>query len=247
MAIKLQDISPASTAGAPGDDTATDAATNRLRPRLAELQNRLYAEHKQSLLIVLQAMDTGGKDGTIRNVFSGVNPQGVRVQAFKEPSVEEADHDFLWRVHPHVPRRGEIVIFNRSHYESVLVERVLKLVPKKVWSARYEQIRNFEELLVANGTRIVKFMLHISKQEQARRFESRLENPEKRWKYDEGDVAMRAKWSQFQAAYEDAINETSTKDAPWVVVPADHKWYRNWSVMRQVVEILEDMDPQYPS
>ena len=247
MAIKLKDIHPASTKGAPGDEDATKLVTDGLREKLADLQNRLYAEHKQSVLIVLQAMDTGGKDGTIRSVFSGVNPQGVRVRSFKQPSVEELDHDFLWRVHPHVPGKGEIVIFNRSHYEAVLVERVLKLAPKKVWSARYEQIRNFEDLLVANGTRIVKFMLHISKQEQARRFQSRLDNPEKRWKYNEGDHAMTAKWSQFQSAYEDAINETSTKRAPWVVIPADHKWYRNWSVMSQLVELLDDMDPRYPS
>lgn len=247
MAVSLGDIDPSSTPDAPGDKNETIEATEALKPKLADLQYRLYAEHKQGLLVVLQAMDTGGKDGAIRGVFSGVNPQGMRVRSFKEPSDEELDHDFLWRVHPHVPARGEIAVFNRSHYEAVLVERVLKLAPEKVWRKRYETIRAFEQSLVDSGTRILKFMLHISKEEQAERYAARLDDPTKRWKYSEGDLKMTAKWSHFMDAYEDAINETSTKDAPWIVVPADRKWYRNWVVMRAVVDALEAMDPQFPT
>lgn len=246
MPISLGDIDPSATPDAPGDKEATKAAMAKLRPRLAELQSRLFAEHQQSLLVVLQAVDTGGKDGTIRDVFAGVNPQGLRVRSFKEPSPEERDHDFLWRVHPHVPARGEIAIFNRSHYEAVLVERVLELVPEPVWRKRYEAIRGFEQALADANTRILKFMLHISKDEQAQRYQSRLEDPTKRWKYSADDLKMTAKWPRFMDAYEDAINETSTEAAPWLVIPANHKWYRSWAVMRRVVDTLEEMDPQFP-
>lgn len=244
--VALNKIDPASDAGAPGTREETDAATEALRMRLVDLQERLWAENEQSVLLVLQAMDAGGKDGTIRRVFSGVNPQGCSVRSFKEPSTEELDHDFLWRVHPHAPGSGEVAIFNRSHYEAVLVERVLHLAPKKIWKARYPIIRDFERGLAASGTRIVKVMLHISKQEQAKRFASRLEDPTKRWKYNDGDEAMRAHWDQFMTAYQDAISETSIPEAPWYVVPADHKWYRNWVVMSVLVDTLEAMNPQYP-
>ncbi len=244
--LSLTKINPGSTAGAPGDKEETDAATEALRVRLIELQERLWAEDQQSILLVLQAMDAGGKDGTIRKVFSGVNPQGCRVRSFKEPSAEELDHDFLWRVHPHVPGHGEVAIFNRSHYEAVLVERVLDLVPKKVWKARYPIIRDFERGLAASGTRIVKVMLHISLDEQAERFQSRLDDPTKRWKYNDGDETMRAHWDKFMRAYEDAINATSITEAPWYVVPADNKWYRNWVVMSLLVDTLAAMNPQYP-
>ena len=206
----------------------------------------MWAEHKQSLLLVLQALDAGGKDGTIRKVFSGVNPQGCVVHSFKEPSTDELDHDFLWRIHARTPGRGELTIFNRSHYESVLVERVMGLVPKSIWKPRYSTIRHFERGLHADGTRVVKVMLHISKDEQAKRFEARLNDPTKRWKYNAGDEQTRAKWDDFMDAYEDALDETSIDEAPWYVVPANHKRYRDWAVLSILVDTLADMDPQYP-
>lgn len=245
--IELSAIDPGSTAGAPGDEETTDDATRALRDELTDLQDRLWAESKQSLLIVLQALDAGGKDGTVKHVFSGVNPQGIRVHSFKEPSEEELAHDFLWRVHAQVPRASEIVIFNRSHYESVLVERVFNLVPERTWRPRYEIIRGFEQGLANAGTRVIKFMLHISEEEQEKRFEARRNDPTKHWKYSAKDLETTAQWSQFMEAYEDAIEETSTDDAPWYVVPADHKWYRNWAVMKIVTETLAAMNPQYPA
>ncbi len=246
MTISLGDIDPSSTPGAPGDRAATEAATEELRGRLVDLQERLWAEHSQSLLLVLQAMDAGGKDGTIRKVFTGVNPQGCRVYSFKEPSRHELDHDFLWRIHPCTPGKGEVVIFNRSHYEDVLVTRVLDLVPESTWRPRYRIIRDFEHGLAAAGTRIVKVMLHISKQEQAKRFAVRRDDPTKHWKYSPHDLDMAQQWDDFMRAYEEAVNETSTDDAPWHVVPADQKWYRNWAVLRLVTDALTDMDPRYP-
>lgn len=245
--VDLGKIDPGSTAGAPGDEAATEAATEPLRQRLVELQERLWAENKQSLLLVLQALDAGGKDGTIKKVFSGVNPQGCRVRSFKAPSEEEKAHDFLWRVHPHAPRTGEIAIFNRSHYEAVLIERVFDLTPEAIWRPRYGAIRAFETGLANEGTRVVKLMLHISREEQAKRFASRRDNPAKRWKYSEKDLDTTARWNDFLAAYADAISETSTDKAPWYVIPADHKWYRNWAVMTILNETLSDMDPRYPS
>lgn len=247
MSVDLGDIDPGSTPDAPGDREATEAATQALRDQLIGLQERLWAEHKQSVLLVLQAMDAGGKDGTIRSVFSGVNPQGCRVYGFKEPSTEELDHDFLWRIHQRTPAKGEIVIFNRSHYESVLIERVLELVPESVWRPRYRIIRDFEHGLTCADTRVIKVMLHISREEQSERFAARQADPTKRWKYSEGDLEMTKRWGDFMHAYEDAINETSTDDAPWHVVPADKKWYRNWAVLRIVTDALAEMDPQYPS
>jgi len=244
--VDLAKIDPRSNDGAPGDKDETRLATEPLVVELAEMQNRLWAESKQSLLLVLQAMDAGGKDGTVRKVFSGVNPQGVRVASFKAPTAEELAHDFLWRIHQHTPAHGEIGVFNRSHYEDVLIVRVDEIVPEPVWRARYEQIRHFEQALGHAGTRVVKVFLHISKEEQKARFQSRLDTPEKRWKFSAADLAVRAKWDQYQQAYADAIAKTSTDDAPWYVVPADRKWYRDWAVLQILLGTLKDMDPRYP-
>ena len=218
----------------------------RQRDRIAELQGRLYAEHRRSLLIVLQAMDTGGKDGTIKGVFRGVNPQGCQVWSFKTPSTEELEHDFLWRYHNKAPAKGMVTIFNRSHYEEVLVVRVKNLVPEEVWSQRYDTINAFEDALVRSGVTIVKFFLHISKDEQKRRLESRLSDPQKRWKFSAADIRERRLWDDYQHAFEDAINATSTDQAPWYVVPADRKWFRNLVIARTIAATLERMDPQYP-
>ena len=245
-AANLPDRDPGATHGAPGDERITAAVANELNNELAELQNRLSAEAGQSLLVVLQAIDAGGKDGTIRRVFSGVNPQGCEVTSFKVPTEEELAHDFLWRVHKAVPAKGEIGIFNRSHYEDVLVVRVHELVPKSVWRARYRMINDFERLLTASGTTIVKFFLHISKEEQAARFRKRLEQPQKNWKFRQGDLDERAYWDEYQHAFEEALTKTSTEDAPWYVIPANHKWYRDWSVLTILVETLRRMDPKYP-
>lgn len=216
------------------------------RDRLGQLQERLYAENKRSLLIVLQAMDTGGKDGTIKHVFSGVNPQGCRVWSFKHPSMEESNHDFLWRYHQKAPQRGMITIFNRSHYEDVLIVRVKNLVEEEIWRKRYHTINNFEQMLTLSGITVVKFFLHISKDEQKRRLESRLENPDKLWKFSINDVQERAYWDDYQQAYQDALNNCSTNYAPWYVVPANKKWYRNLVIARAIADTLEAMNPQYP-
>jgi PPK2 family polyphosphate:nucleotide phosphotransferase len=244
--ISLGDIDPGATPDAPGDEDATVAATAELTERLAELQERLYAEANRSLLIVLQAMDTGGKDGTIKHVFKVVNPLGVHVASFKAPSPVELAHDYLWRIHQRTPAKGDIVIFNRSHYESVLIERVHELVPKGVWKKRYDQINAFEKLLVAEGTTVVKFFFYISKDEQRERLLARLDNPKKRWKFNPEDLAERKRWDDYIAAYEDAINKTDTKHAPWHVVPANHKWYRNFYVSKVLVDTLEELDPKFP-
>lgn len=214
--------------------------------RLQKLQERLYAENQRSLLVVLQAMDTGGKDGTIKHVFSGVNPQGCKVWSFKAPSAEEASHDFLWRYHQRTPQRGMITIFNRSHYEDVLIVRVKNLVPENVWRERYHVINEFESMLALSNITVIKFFLHISKDEQKRRLESRLENPDKRWKFSSNDIKERALWDDYQAAYQDAINNCSTQHAPWYVVPANKKWYRNLVIARTIADTLEAMNPQYP-
>ena len=242
----LQRIDASSKAGAPGDKEATQATFPELWDRLLDLQERLYAESERSLLVVLQAMDAGGKDGTIEHVFKGMNPQGVPVSSFKVPTEEELAHDFLWRIHAKAPRQGEIGVFNRSHYEEVLVVRVHELVPDDVWRGRYEQIRAFERLLVDSGTTIVKLYLHISKDEQAKRLQARLDDPDKHWKFRLGDLDERKRWDDYMAAFEDAIAETSTEEAPWYVVPANHKWYRNWAVLRILTETLEGMDPKFP-
>jgi PPK2 family polyphosphate:nucleotide phosphotransferase len=214
--------------------------------RLRDLQNVLYAEGKHALLIVLQAMDAGGKDGTIRHVMGGLNPQGVHVASFKVPTPRELAHDFLWRIHQRTPGRGEIAIFNRSHYEDVLVVRVHNLVPEEVWSARYEHINAFERLLADSGVTILKFFLHISKEEQKERFEKRLRDPRKNWKFARGDLRERALWDDYMAAFEDALSRCSTDWAPWYIVPADRKWYRNLIISRILVETLKSLDMRYP-
>ena len=216
------------------------------RKRISGLQERLYAENKQGLLIVLQAMDTGGKDGTIKHVLRGVNPQGCRVSSFKAPSAEEANHDFLWRYHKSVPARGRVGIFNRSHYEDVLIVRVKDLVPEDVWRPRYGLINGFENSLASSGITVLKFFLHISKDEQKRRLQSRLDDPEKRWKFSSADLKERAYWDDYGRAFEDAIKECSTEHAPWHVVPANKKWYRNLVVARIIADTLEAMAPRYP-
>ncbi|HZY44229.1 MAG TPA: polyphosphate kinase 2 family protein [Anaerolineae bacterium] len=226
------------------DDALDDLEKDRLK--LIELQGRLYAEKKRSLLLVLQGTDTSGKDGTIRHVMSGVNPQGVHVTGFEVPSADELAHDYLWRVHHATPTRGRIGIFNRSHYEDVLVVRVHNLVPRKVWQARYQQINDFERMLAENDTTVLKCFLYIDKDEQKQRLQERLDDPQKNWKFQKGDLADRKLWNEYMQAYEDALSKCSTVIAPWIVVPANRKWYRNFVVMRAVVETLEQMDPQYP-
>jgi PPK2 family polyphosphate:nucleotide phosphotransferase len=216
------------------------------RRRIQDLQQRLYAENERGLLIVLQAMDTGGKDGTIKHVFSGVNPQGCRVSSFKVPSAEEANHDFLWRYHKSVPARGRIGIFNRSHYEDVLIVRVKNMVPEDIWRRRYDQINAFERNLSLDGITVLKFFLHISKDEQKRRLQSRLDDPDKRWKFSSTDIKERSFWDAYQQAFEDALGTCSTKHAPWYVVPANKKWYRNLVVARTIADTLGAMDPQFP-
>ncbi len=244
--LRLADIDTASKAGAPGDKEATTLAVQDLVGQLSDWQNRLWAEGSQSILLVLQAMDAGGKDGTIRQVFTGVNPQGVRVASFKAPTADELAHDFLWRVHQHAPAHGEMGVFNRSHYEDVLIVRVNELVPEPVWRARYQQIRDFEQILTASGTAVVKVFLHISPEEQAERLQARLDDPTKRWKFAAADLDVRKHWDAYQAAYEEAIRETSTADAPWYVIPADRKWYRNWAVLQVLLDVLHRLDPQFP-
>jgi PPK2 family polyphosphate:nucleotide phosphotransferase len=244
--VDLGALRPDSTEGAPGGRPETEAAIPALHEELADLQDRLWAEASRSLLVVLQALDAGGKDGTIKHVFRGVNPQGTRVTSFKVPTDLELAHDFLWRVHQAAPRRGEIGIFNRSHYEDVLVVRVHGLVPEATWKARYALINSFESLLAQDGTTVIKLFLHISKDEQRERFDLRLKEPDKRWKFQPGDLAEREHWDAYQAAYADALRETSTTTAPWYVIPADHKWYRNWAVSCILTDTLRDMDPHYP-
>jgi len=217
-----------------------------LNRRLEELQEMLYAQHKHKVLIVLQAMDTGGKDGTIRHVFEGVNPQGVKVASFKVPTPEELDHDYLWRVHKHVPGRGEITIFNRSHYEDVLVVRVHNLVPPQVWRRRYEQINAFEKMLAEERMTILKFYLNIDLDEQKSRFKARLDTPRKRWKFKLGDLEERKLWSKYMKAYEDALSKTSSRWAPWYIVPANRKWYRNLVIGTIIVNTLEKLKMDYP-
>jgi PPK2 family polyphosphate:nucleotide phosphotransferase len=214
--------------------------------KLAELQELLYASGKHAVLVVFQAMDGGGKDGAIEHVFSGVNPQGCVVTSFKVPTSEEQAHDFLWRIHKATPARGMIGIFNRSHYESVLVERVKKIVPRDVWSARYDSINAFEKLLVDEGTTILKFFLHISWEEQKRRMEARLLDPHKNWKFSPSDLKERRRWDDYMEAYEDALRKCSTKSAPWYIVPADHKWYRNWVVSDTIVRALKKLNLSHP-
>ena len=214
--------------------------------RLGTLQYLLYADGNQSLLVVLQALDAAGKDGVIRHVFSGMNPQGTFVFGFKQPSREEVAHDFIWRAHLRAPGKGEVVIFNRSHYEDVLVVRVHKLVPEAVWSKRYDQINDFEAMLSQNDTTILKFFLHISPEEQLARFKQRLEDPSRQWKISESDYSERELWPNYLDAYEDAIEKTSTKHAPWYIVPANHKWFRNLAVSQIIADTMEEMGLKLP-
>ena len=221
------------------DKHTAKALLKQLNKRLEALQEHLYAHGKERLLVVLQATDTGGKDGTIRAVMDGTNPQGVHVASFKKPTEEELAHDYLWRIHAHVPAKGHITIFNRSHYEDVLVVRVRDIVPEEVWRRRYGHIRDFERLLVDEGTTIVKFYLHISKDEQRERLQARVDNPEKHWKFSFGDLDERKLWDDYQAAFHDMVVETSTPEAPWYVIPADRKWYRNLVITKILVETLD--------
>jgi PPK2 family polyphosphate:nucleotide phosphotransferase len=241
---KLKDCDPDETFG--WTKEKAEAEFTNHRAKLDALQEMLYAEHKHALLIVLQALDGGGKDGTIRHVMSGVNPQGCKVTSFKVPTAEELGHDFLWRVHKAVPLKGDIGIFNRSHYEDALVVRVHKLVPKSVWPKRYDQINDFESMLAENGTKILKFYLHISKDEQKRRLEARLTDPTKAWKASPADFAERQYWDDYMAAYEDALSKCSAKHAPWYVIPANKKWFRNLAVSQIIVETLESMKLHCP-
>jgi PPK2 family polyphosphate:nucleotide phosphotransferase len=241
----LPGIDPRSTPGVRDRETA-EAQLPALAERLDDLQERLWVEGTRSLLVVLQGMDTSGKGGTVRHVFSSMNPAGVEITSFKKPTEEELAHHFLWRIERKLPAPGEVMVFDRSHYEDVLVVRVRSLVPEQVWRARYEEIRAFEERIVASGTTIVKCMLHISYDEQRERLLARLGDPAKHWKFNEGDIEERTRWQGYQAAYEEAIRECSTDVAPWHVVPADRKWYRNWAISSLLVEALERIDPKLP-
>ena len=243
--IKLSEIDPDAAPG--GSKTKGEHRVEKLRERLAALQTALFAEHKRSLLIVVQAMDTGGKDGAIKKLCSGLDPNGVQLTNFKYPSAEEWDHDFLWRVHHGAPRKGGIGIWNRSHYEDVLVPRVHEQISASVWRDRCEDINAFERLLARNGVTWLKFFLHISKEEQKERLEARLRDPNKLWKFNVGDLKERARWETYQDAYEAVINECSTKIAPWFIVPANRKWARNLMMLETVVATLERMDPKYPA
>ncbi len=245
--IKLKDYDPNDSRLFDGNKKDSKEALLKLNTELAALQEQLYAEGKHRLLIVLQAMDTGGKDGVIRAVFEGVNPQGVKVASFKVPTPVELSHDYLWRVHQQTPGKGEMVIFNRSHYEDVLVVRVHQLVPEEVWSRRYQHIREFERLLADEGTTILKFYLHIDLQEQAQRFLARVEDPTKQWKFNPGDLDERERWEEYMKAYEDMLNQTSTDWAPWYIIPANKKWYRNWLISKIVIKTLKDLDMRYPA
>jgi PPK2 family polyphosphate:nucleotide phosphotransferase len=243
--VNLADYDPGYS-GVYQNKAAAKAELKRNQQRLQDLQEVMWAEGKHALLIVLQAMDAGGKDGTIKHVMRGVNPQGCQVTSFKVPSEEELDHDYLWRVHKATPRRGYIGIFNRSHYEDVLVVRVHNIAPEAVWRARYEQINHFEKMLADTGTKILKFYLHISKEEQKERFEARLADPAKNWKFSMGDVEKRKYWDDYMRAFEDALSKCSTPWAPWHIIPANRKWYRNLAVSEVIIEALEKLDMRYP-
>ena len=242
--VRLDDFDPAFT----GKHSKSHALrkSEELRVTMSDLQQKLFAERKRSLLVCLQALDAGGKDGVIKHVIGSMNPAGCDVASFKEPTQEELAHDFLWRVEAKTPKRGEVAIFNRSHYEDVLIGRVHNLVPQEVWSKRYDQINDFERRLAANGTHILKFFLHISKEEQLRRFEQRLDDATKRWKISESDYTEREYWDDYVRAYEDALVKCNTADAPWFVIPADHKWFRDLAVSEIIVAKLEAMKIQVP-
>ena len=244
--VKLAEIDTNSTCGFVGDKSTTAAILDEMSARLTTLQTVLYAEQKHKILVVLQAMDTGGKDGVIRKVFSGINPQGVRIASFKAPTPPELARDYLWRVHQQVPAKGELVVFNRSHYEDVLITRVRGWVDDATAKRRFRQINQFEAMLAEEGVTILKFFLHISKDEQKQRLQDRIDDPAKTWKFNIGDLAEREKWDDYQRVYEDAINQTSSPHAPWHVVPADRKWIRDLYVSSVLVKTLEDLKMAYP-
>ena len=244
--VKLKDID----SGFKGRHESHEKAVEEIeqdQAKLRKLQELFYADGRSALLICLQGMDTGGKDGTINHILGAMNPQGCRVVGFRQPSIEERAHDFLWRIHQAAPSRGTVAIFNRSHYEDVLIVRVHNLVPQAVWSRRYDQINAFEKDLVEGNTHILKFYLHISKKEQLSRFKERLDDPAKQWKISESDYAERKSWDDYMAAYEDVLSRCSTERAPWFVIPSDHKWFRNLAIARIVVEYLEGLDMKFPS
>lgn len=243
---KLAAIDTRSTCGYEGDKSSAIAQQTALNVQLGQLQNLLYAEHKHKVLIVLQATDTGGKDGAIKKVFSEASPQGVRIASFKAPSANELDHDYLWRIHQQVPAKGEIVVFNRSHYEDVLITRVHGWIDDAAAKRRFRQINSFEEMLVEEGATILKFFLHISKDEQRQRLQDRLDDPTERWKFNIGDLAERRKWDEYQRVYQEAINATSCPHAPWHVVPADRKWVRDIYISTVLVNALSQLSMQYP-
>ena len=244
--VDLARSSAADTSTWPRGKRSAEATLPRLRAELDRLQELFYADARHGLLVILQGMDTSGKDGVIRHVFEGVNPQGVRVSSFKQPTPEEQAHDFLWRIHRDAPARGEIVIFNRSHYEDVLIARVHHLVSQKVWSKRFDAINAFERELVEEGDTILKFFLHISRDEQARRLEARIRDPTKRWKLNPADFHERRFWNAYQTAYEDVLERTNTAWAPWYLLPSDHKWFRNIAISSILVELLKGMKLRYP-
>lgn len=244
--IRIEDFDPADTRDLPGGKEEAEKRREKMCGQLEELQERMWAEHRRRLLIVLQGMDTSGKDGAIRLLMNAFNAASVRVASFKKPTEPELEHDFLWRIHPHVPGNGEIMIFNRSHYEDVLVVRVHDLVPRSVWRDRYRQINDFEQMLSESGTTILKFFLHISNDEQKKRLEARIADPKKRWKFQRGDVDERKVWDKYMKAYEDALNETTTKHAPWYVVPSDKKWYRNDVIGSVVLDTMKGFRMKYP-
>src|SRR5438034_8499480 len=244
--IRLKDFDPSYHGKHPSRKSVL-AEIEENRQKMDELQYLMYAENKHSLLIVLQGLDAGGKDGVVRHVFTGMNPSGCMAVNFKEPTAKELAHDFLSRVHPHVPAKGSVAIFNRSHYEDVLVVRVHGLAPEKVWSKRYEQINDFEQLIVTeNNTTILKFFLHISKDEQLSRFKKRLDDPERQWKISESDYKERDYWGDYIEAFEDVLTKTSTEQAPWFIIPSNHKWFRDLAISQIIVRQMDDMNMQLP-
>ena len=244
--ISLKKFDPQDTSLWQKDKASAKKELKKLRKKLIKLQQLLYSENKHKVLIILQAMDSGGKDGTIQSIFKGVNPQGVSVASFKVPTPVELGHDYLWRVHSNTPQTGEIVIFNRSHYEDVLVVRVHNLVPKKVWEKRFDHISSFEKLLADEGTTILKFFLNISKEEQKNRFLERIDNPEKQWKFNPNDIEERKLWSAYMQAYEEAITKTSTSYAPWFIIPSNQNWYRDLVIAKIIVDSLEKLKMNFP-
>ena len=246
-AVNLKKWDPADKSAFKGNKAHGEAKVAQLTARLEPLQEMLYAEHKHKVLIVLQGMDTAGKDGVIRKVFEGINPQGVQVASFNLPTPVELDHDYLWRAHQRVPANGEITIFNRSYYEDVLAVRVHDLVPAKVWQRRFAQINEFESMLVEEGLTVLKFFLHIDQAEQKKRLQARLDEPHKRWKFNEGDLKERDLWADYMKAYEVVLSKTSTADAPWYIVPANSKWYRDFVIATVLVETLRGLKMRYPT